>query len=320
VPHSFTDAYVGAVLTHALATAFDLGLLAAIAEDGEGTPESLARGAGVDDHVVETIVRTLAWFGVLRWNGERVEPGPRFAEAEAEQAFAAWFCLGYGPLLARSRIVAGSAQLPPRQPGAVARSGADYGRRFVDAPLRAAIGEGPVSRIADLGCGSGARLLDWLAGDPSRQGIGIDVASEALAVAREQARAQGLAERVEFIQDDVQNLRASPRFSTVDLVISCFMWHDLFPVEGAVAALDGLQIIFPGASRVLLVDTIWQPLPAAPDVLPFIHGFQLIHGLLGEPVPDRAAWAQVLAATRWQEEREEELLLPHSYLWRLRRL
>jgi SAM-dependent methyltransferase len=314
-----TDAYAGAVLTHALAVAFDLGLLSTIAEAGGCTRETLAHRAGVAQHVIEAVTDTLAWFGVLRSEGDRLERGPRFAEAEAEQGFAAWFCLGYGPLLAQSFRSAGAPRPPYRQPAAVARSGADYGRRFVDASLRTAIGEGPAQVIADLGCGSGMRLLDLLASDPSRRGIGVDLAGEAIAVAQEQASARGLAERAEFIQGDVKNLPRSPGFAAVDLIVSSFMWHDLFPAQEAIAALDGLQVAFPNASRVLLMDTIRQRLPEPPEVLPFVHGFQFIHGMLGEYVPDREEWTRVLAASRWVLAREEELLLPHSYLWRLHR-
>lgn len=319
MPRSMTDAYAGAVLTHALAVAFDLGLLSAIAETGGCTAEALAQRTGVARNVIDAVTNTLAWFGVLRSTGDRLERGQRFAEAEAEQAFAAWLCLGYGALLAESFRSAGGPEVPRRQPAAVARAGADYGRRFVDASLRTAIGEEPARVIADLGCGSGARLLDLLESDPSRRGVGVDIAGAAISVAQEQAHARGLSGRVEFIQDDVKNLRQSSRLATVDLVISCFMWHDLFPVEAAVAALDELLEAFPRASRVLLVDTVWRRLPEAPDVLPFVHGFQFIHGLLGEHVPDHEEWRRVFAASRWVLEREEELPLPHSYLWRLRR-
>ena len=65
-----------------------------------------------------------------------------------------------------------------------------------------AIGDDPPTRVLDLGVGSGAILLAILAERPLASGLGVDVSAEALAVARENAAALGLADRVEFRQGD----------------------------------------------------------------------------------------------------------------------
>jgi release factor glutamine methyltransferase len=54
------------------------------------------------------------------------------------------------------------------------------------------------ARVLDLGVGSGAILLSVLADRPNTTGVGLDVSDDALAVARANAAALGLNERVEF--------------------------------------------------------------------------------------------------------------------------
>jgi release factor glutamine methyltransferase len=56
----------------------------------------------------------------------------------------------------------------------------------------------PVSRLLDLGTGSGAILLSVLSSSPASTGIGTDLSQAALAVARGNARALGLAARAAF--------------------------------------------------------------------------------------------------------------------------
>jgi len=57
-------------------------------------------------------------------------------------------------------------------------------------------------RILDLGVGSGAILLALLADRPAAKGLGIDVSEEALAVARDNAAALGMAGRVALLRSD----------------------------------------------------------------------------------------------------------------------
>lgn len=72
-------------------------------------------------------------------------------------------------------------------------------------------------RILDLGVGSGAILLALLAERPASKGLGIDVSEEALAVARDNAAALGLAGRVALLRGDWTAGLDSDQF---DLVVS----------------------------------------------------------------------------------------------------
>jgi release factor glutamine methyltransferase len=82
--------------------------------------------------------------------------------------------------------------------------------------LVAAALDGPMSRVLDLGTGSGAILLTLLAEHPSASGLGTDLSQAALDVARENARRLGVAERAEFrISDWLEDVGDS-----FDLVLS----------------------------------------------------------------------------------------------------
>jgi len=70
---------------------------------------------------------------------------------------------------------------------------------IVDLALKA-FPEGRAFDMADLGAGSGAILLSILAERPAARGIGTDVSSEALAVARENAANLGLDGRSTFLR------------------------------------------------------------------------------------------------------------------------
>ena len=68
--------------------------------------------------------------------------------------------------------------------------------------LVAAALAGPFVRVLDLGTGSGAILLTLLAERPGASGVATDLSAAALGVARTNATALGVADRVEFVPAD----------------------------------------------------------------------------------------------------------------------
>jgi release factor glutamine methyltransferase len=72
-------------------------------------------------------------------------------------------------------------------------------------------------KVLDLGIGSGAILLSILAERPAARGLGVDVSSEALAVARDNAAQLGLAGRLALLRGDWTTGLDSDSF---DLVVS----------------------------------------------------------------------------------------------------
>jgi release factor glutamine methyltransferase len=85
--------------------------------------------------------------------------------------------------------------------------------------------------VLDLGVGSGAILLSILAERPAGKGLGVDVSSEALAVARDNAASLGLARQVALLRGD---WTAGLGDESFDIVVSN-------PPYIRSAEIDGLQ-------------------------------------------------------------------------------
>ncbi|MDE2488782.1 MAG: peptide chain release factor N(5)-glutamine methyltransferase [Alphaproteobacteria bacterium] len=86
----------------------------------------------------------------------------------------------------------------------------------VDVALKA-FPEHAAWNVLDLGVGSGAILLSILAERPAARGLGVDVSEDALAVARDNAAALGLASRMALLRGDWTEGLADESF---DLVVA----------------------------------------------------------------------------------------------------
>ncbi|HCJ90926.1 MAG TPA: hypothetical protein DHV71_03450, partial [Acidaminococcaceae bacterium] len=72
--------------------------------------------------------------------------------------------------------------------------------------------------LLDVGTGSGAILLSLLALLPDAAGTALDISPAALAVAKENARNLGVAERAEFLESDL--LARVPSGRRYDVIVS----------------------------------------------------------------------------------------------------
>ena len=87
--------------------------------------------------------------------------------------------------------------------------------------LAAALAAKPSARrVLDLGVGSGALLLSYLAENPASEGTGIDRSPEALAVAADNAERFGLAARCDLRMADWTQAAWADRLGTFDLVLA----------------------------------------------------------------------------------------------------
>lgn len=118
-------------------------------------------------------------------------------------------------------------------------------------------------RVLDLGTGSGAILLALLAECPAAFGVGVDRSEAALAVARANAAAAGLAARAGFVRGDWAGAVAG----WFDLVVSnppyiaCETITTLAPevaahepraaLDGGADGLDAYRLILPSLPRLL---------------------------------------------------------------------
>lgn len=133
-----------------------------------------------------------------------------------------------------------------------ARAGRIVGR------LAGRLGGGRV--VLDIGCGWGELMLRLLEAAPSARGVGVDLDAADLARGRANARARGLAGRVEFVEGDAREGDHGRGDVVLCLGASQALADDLV---GALGALR--ERVAPGG-RVLLGEGFWEREPTAAEL------------------------------------------------------
>ena len=132
---------------------------------------------------------------------------------------------------------------------------------LVEAALEHVAGrEGPLS-VLDLGTGSGCLLLAVLSEVVGARGVGVDIDADALAVARDNARALGLEGRARFVQGDW----AAAIGSRFDLVLAnppYIATADMDGLEPEVAAFEPRRALDGGPRGLDCYQTLAPQLPA----------------------------------------------------------
>lgn len=167
-------------------------------------------------------------------------------------------------------------------------------------------------RVADLGCGAGAWLLELLEARPDVSAVGVDTA---LHPDREQrARERGVADRVTWEETDAATW-APADGSALDAILCIGASHALGGLDRALDALR--EQVRPGGC-VLFGDMIWErhPSPAAqaaldagPEDLPSLgrlvstleqHGFELGYAHVSSPQEwDEYEWSWTGSLITW---------------------
>ena len=106
-------------------------------------------------------------------------------------------------------------------PGVLIAAG-PIARRLIDAALRTREASRPITRILDLGTGSGCLILTLLDELPDSVGVAVDISPDALAVAGRNADALGLGGRVTFFEGNWFDALASDweMSGPFDLIVS----------------------------------------------------------------------------------------------------
>ncbi|MFB7899382.1 SAM-dependent methyltransferase [Streptomyces xiamenensis] len=118
-------------------------------------------------------------------------------------------------------------------------------------------------RVLDVGCGEAAWLLEALDHFPGLRAVGIDINAAGLARAAEEARARGVADRLELHELSAADYHAPEPF---DVVLCVGSTHAL---GGLLPTLDALRAYLAPGGRVLIGDGFWErePTPAVLEAL-----------------------------------------------------
>jgi len=297
--------YNSAVAAWAICAAWEVGALDELNEFRKLDSAEFAEKHGLDQLSTLGMFRALASVEIVRRHENVVIATDKFDEIYRTKSFFHWLNRGSAALFRQMPSVLveqnRTGDFYERDAAAIAYACRDISAITYDPTFWAAMDriDFPFSVVADLGCGSGGRLMDMLRRYPGTTGFGIDIAEPSLEVARAEAAGEGFGARAEFLRDDVLNLQDRPMYREVE-VLTCFMMaHDFWPRENCVATLRRLRELFPNVKRFLLGDATRSVGVADTDLGVFTLGFELGHDLMGTFLPTLGDWCSVFAESGW---------------------
>jgi SAM-dependent methyltransferase len=300
------DLFSSYVAASAISAAVELGLFDTLADGGTSPADDLRRGGEpLSPSVARALLNALAWAGIVELDTSDpallVRPGPRFADAYELRGYFYWLVRGNG------EVFTYAADLAPdrdevtyhRDMRAVALSSRLMGNGEVEPLFDRVLAGLEFTRVADLGCGSGGRLVRIMKRNPGVTGVGIDLAPASVELAGQVIAAEGLADRLSVRQGDVHRLTPADDLSDVDVVTCVFMGHDFWPRESCVRVLTNLRIAFPNLRTMLLCDVVRSEDTPGPDTPIFRLGFEAAHALMHTYLPTEAEWVEAFAEAGW---------------------
>jgi len=318
------DTFNGAVAGAALCAAWDIGLLDELADrDAVDVGEFIARTRTHPEAVRKILIALSSRRIVVVDTGSNLaRRGPGFDEAFRTKGFFYWLARGCGELFTNLTTLVRDDERADRQmrrdSRAISVACRSIARTFFDPPLRDLLDGIDFTTVADLGCGSGDRIIMLAEQQPAVRAIGIDIAAGAVAIAREAVREAKLEKRITVTQDNVLEMSLRPEYSGVDLVTCFLMGHDFWPRANCVKTLRQLRKNFPNLRNLILGDTCRSVGVEGPDLPMFTLGFETVHAIMDQYLPTLDEWYSVIEESGWRLADQRLIDLPaFSFIFRL---
>lgn len=271
-----------------------LGWYRSLVTDGPATAAELAARTGTQQRYVLEWLEMQAVLGILAANAESGSAERRFVlPPGAAEALTDEHSLSY--LGALPRMVASVGRLMPNLLGAYREGGgvswAEQGEDAREAqaalnrpwfeqrlgpalesvPDLAAILGSPGVRIADVGCGAGWSTIALARTYPDAQVVGVDVDEPTVELARANAVANGLTDRVSFQLADAESLSDDGRFD------AAFAFECLHDMPQPVKVLAAVRAAVRPGGLIVIMDEAVAPEFTAPgdEVDQIMYGFSL---------------------------------------------
>jgi hypothetical protein len=300
------DIFNSVVASAAIGAAWELGALDELDRDGKVDPADFAARHDLHEPSTRGMFTALASVRVVERRQHTYVMGPNFGEVFRHRSLFHWLSLGCGELFAKMPYVLRNenrvGDYYRRDAAAISYACREINTRYFDPAFWAAMDglDHPFSVVADLGSGSGERLMQLVERYPGTRGIGVEIAPAALELSRADVAGKGFADRISFFEGDVRALDERPEFAEVDLLTCFMMGHDFWPREDCVAVLRRLRRTFPRVRRFLLGDATRLPGVAEHELPIFTLGFEVGHDLMDVYLPTLEEWDGVFAEAGWR--------------------
>jgi SAM-dependent methyltransferase len=319
-----TETFNATVAAFSLSAAWDLGLLDELNDVKRISIIDFSNRRHMHEPTLRYILLAMASRRIVELDETEsvATPGPGFSDAYASRGFFYWLTRGCGDLLRTlpeiARATDRSNYQVRRDAKAVSIACRNIARSFFDQSMHELIDAIQFSAIADLGCGSGDRIVAVCGRQPGTSAVGIDISEEALAVAKATVAEAGLDGQVSLVQDNVLTLAPRQEYADVDLVTCFMMGHDFWPRARCVQTLCRLRATFPNAENLILGDTCRSASLSAGKFPMFTLGFESVHAAMGQYLPTQQEWDSVLSEAGWRCTDSRFVELPAStFIYRL---
>lgn len=298
------------------------------------TAAQAAQALTIPETTLKMLLEYLADMGAIRKSADRYyfEQDVRH-RLEKEMGFLEWLISGYEPVLADvENIIAGKASYGKdvrRDDRWMASASAAISRRFTDEHMYTLLHLDDVRIIADVGCGSGLRLVDLMRRMPHLKAVGLDLSPDCCALARENVKAANLADRITVIQGHAEGwikregerLRAigGERKRPVDLVLCFAMFHDLMNHKGmAENFLEDLRLGLGPNAYILIQDQLRLPEQDWGRAPNWVHGFEVIHHFMGQRLFLCEEYEELFARQGFELVEKAATDIPENWIFLLR--
>ncbi|WP_405835450.1 methyltransferase domain-containing protein [Streptomyces platensis] len=311
---TISEVYNHALAASAISAAWEVGAFDALRESGPLDAEEFAAERGLDIASMHELFRALAAADVVTREGVKVRPGPNFDEADRSKSLFHWMTRGCGELFNTLpdliRVENREGPFYRRDAAAISVACREINAEWWDPVFRPVVNGLDFTYVADLGCGSGERLIRLAKSRPGVRGLGIDAADGAIKVATHAVAEEGLSDRISITQGDATKLEPRAEYAGVDLLTSFMMGHDFWPRAEAVASLRRIREVFPDLKHFLLADATRTTTYADSEMPVFSMAFEFAHAVMGDYLPTLEEWGPVFEEAGWRLAGQHPISVP----------
>jgi SAM-dependent methyltransferase len=316
-------------------TAADLAAVAALLEITEGLglsplldrPEpftlgELAEAGRVPESGAAGLLEALLAAGLVHGthDQDKFVPCDDMADRRYESGYLSWALNANRPYVENApellRDPAGTAEKYQRDGRRVAVSSRWVGSKGFYPAALSTILECRPHRIADLGAGAGALVINVLRTLPGSSGVVLDMSAAACVEAGRAAARAGVGDRFEVVHRRIESLVDDPSpVAGADLVHAGFVLHDVVAeAETFDAVLRSCRKAMSPAGKLVVTDAI--PYSADPRERKFSALFTYLHAeFMGVRLPTEQQWTESFRAAGFTDVTCVELRLPTARMF-----